>query len=70
MDFFRISITVVSAITITLCESVVADVSAKDTTTPKIILASYDEFPITPYQLVTEALQIIGECIEFPLARF
>ena len=59
MNFFRISVTVVSAITITLCEAVIADVSAKNTTTPKIILASYDESPITPNQLVTEALQIV-----------
>ncbi len=59
MNFFRIGVTLVSATNIILCETVIADVSAKNTTTPKIILASYDESPITPYQLVTEALQIV-----------
>ena len=59
MNFFQTATALASAITILLCEAVVTDVFALDTSAPDIILASDNESPITPQQLVTEALQVI-----------
>ncbi|MDJ0572417.1 MAG: PDZ domain-containing protein [Pleurocapsa sp. MO_192.B19] len=59
MKFWKIATALASALTILLCEAVVTDVFAKDSSAPNLILASDNKSPITPQQLVTEALQII-----------
>ena len=59
LNFLQMATALASAFTLLLCEAVVPDVFAKDSSTLNIILASDDESQITPQQLVTEALQII-----------